>query len=154
MSYTPVELHHVRFRRTLFGYRPSAVERVLEEVADSFEAVWKERAELADRVEALEADVARHREVEDLLRTTLVSAERACQELREQASREAAAIVEEAHRAARGITSDARAERERLLLDAGRIRAILRSALDTVEDASTDLLERSHGDTAGHAEAA
>src|SRR5581483_1165151 len=78
MSYTPVELHHVRFRRTLFGYRPSAVERVL--------------AELADRVEALEADVARHREVEDLLRTTLVSAERACQELREQASREAAAI--------------------------------------------------------------
>jgi cell division initiation protein len=134
MALAPVELPHVQLRRALYGYRASSVDRLLEEVKDSFEEVWRERAELRDTVEQLQADVERHREVETLLRETLVSAERSAQELKSQAERDAERILEDAHREARSITQDALGERERLVADAARVRAILESALAIVDE--------------------
>ena len=134
MRYTPVELRHVRLRRGLFGYSQAKVRELLADVTTSFEEVWSDRAELSDRVEQLEADVARHREVEELLRTTLVSAERAAHEVKDHARREAEQILSEAHLEARSVTRDALSERERLLLEARRIRGLLETALDSVAD--------------------
>jgi len=135
MSYTPVEIRHVKLRRGLLGYRRGPVDRLLEDVTTSFEDVWRERADHADRVELLEGELTRYRELEALLRTTLVSAERSAIELREQAKREAEAIVSEAHAAARTITREARAECERLALESRRIRVLLNAALDALDEA-------------------
>ena len=134
MGLTPVEIRHVAFPRGLLGYRRSSVDDVLAQIVESFEQVWRERADLHDRVEQLEAELTRYRELETLLRTTLVSAERNAAELREQAQREAALVVSEAHAEARSITRAAVAERERLLADARRVRAILTSALTTADE--------------------
>jgi cell division initiation protein len=135
MTITPVELHHIRLRRGLLGYRRGAVDRLIEEIADSFEEVWRQRADFADRIEQLEGELARHRDLETLLRTTLVSAERSAHELKDQARREAGIVVEEAHAEARAVTRAAAAERERLLADARKVRALLEAALDAVESA-------------------
>lgn len=138
MTITPVELHHIDLRRGVFGYRRHAVDRLIEEIAQSFEEVWRQRAEFADRIEQLESELARHRDLETLLRTTLVSAERSAHDLRDQARREASLTVEEAHAEARAVTRAAAAERERLLAEARKIRALLEAALDAVEDAEAD----------------
>ncbi|HSI97143.1 MAG TPA: DivIVA domain-containing protein [Gaiellaceae bacterium] len=133
MSLTPVEIRHVQLRRSwLRGYRRSGVEHLLDEIADSFEEVWRERADLADRVEELEADASKHRELEALLRATLVSAERAAQDMREQARREADLVVQEAHAEGRRITREAAAEKRRLEEDMRTIRVHLRSALEAL----------------------
>jgi cell division initiation protein len=134
MPLAPVELPHIQLRRGLYGYRASAVNRLLTEVKDSFEEVWSERAELRDKVEQLEADLARHREVEALLRETLVSAERTSHELKDQARRDADQIIKAAHSEARSITQEALAERERLAAEAARVRALLESALAIVDE--------------------
>ena len=138
MSYSPVEIRHVRFRRSLLGYRRASVDHALAEIADSYESVWQERMDLTDRVEDLQREVASHREVEELLRTTLLTAERASQNVREDAKREAGTIVDEAHREARTITNDARRERELLLVAARRVRTLLNAALDAVDDTDAD----------------
>jgi cell division initiation protein len=135
MAYSPVELRHVRFKRGLFGYQRTAVERTIEEVVDSFETVWRERADYADKIEQLQADLKRHRDLETLLRSTLTTAEQAARELKDHARREAALVLEEAHAEARKITRDALAERERLGAETHRIKALLGAALDAVEDA-------------------
>jgi cell division initiation protein len=135
MAYTPVELRHVGFKRGLFGYQRSAVDRTIAEVVDSFEVVWRERADYADRIEQLQADLKRHRDLETLLRSTLTTAEQAAHELKDHARREAALVLEEAHAEARKITRDAVAERERLGAETHRIKALLGAALDAVEDA-------------------
>jgi cell division initiation protein len=135
MAYTPVEVRHIRLKRALFGYRRGMVDRTLTDVADSFEDVYRERGELTDKVEALETELVRHRELETLLRTTLMSAEKAAHELKDQARREAQLILEEAHAVARAITREAVAERERLETNARRVRTLLTVALDAVEDA-------------------
>ena len=136
MPLTPVEIRHVQLRRTwLRGYRRSIVEHLLTEIADSFEEVWRERADLADRLEELEAEAMKQRELEALLRTTLVSAERAAQEMKEQARRESDLIVQEAHAESRRVSRTAFAERERLEDQIRKIRAQLRSALEAVVEA-------------------
>lgn len=134
MALTPVEIRHVPIGRGVWGYRRDAVERLLDEVAESYEEVWRERADLADRVESLEEDLQRHRELESLLRRTLVSAEAAAQEQREGARRDAERIVEEAHAEARRITFAATAERERLMGDVRRLRELLQGALAAVDE--------------------
>jgi cell division initiation protein len=138
MAFTPVEIRHVTFKRGLLGYQPGSVERTLTEVADSFEVVWRERADYADRIEQLQADLARHRDLEALLRSTLTTAEQAAHELKNQARREATLVLEEAHAEARRITHGALAERERLRADTTRIKALLGAALDAVEDAEPE----------------
>lgn len=133
MPLTPVEIRHVALRRAwLRGYRRPGVDQLLEEIANSFEEVWRERADLSDRMEELEAEAVKHRELEALLRSTLVSAERASQDMKEQARRESDLIVQEAHAEARRITREAAAEKRRLEEDTVKIRAQLHAALDSV----------------------
>jgi len=140
MALTPVEIRHVRIGRGLLGYKRAAIDDLLDEITISFEDVWRERADLADKVEQLEADLVRYRELEALLRATLVSAERTAAELKDQARREADLIVGEAHSEARAITRQAIADNERLRADSGRVRALLGAALATIEahDAEAD----------------
>ena len=133
MSMTPVEVRHQRLKRGVFGYKRRIVRELLDEIADSFEQVWRDRGELTDRVEQLESDLARHVELEGLLRSTLISAERAAQEQRERARREADTILGEAHAEARAVTREARGEKERLDSEARRIASLLRSALALVD---------------------
>jgi cell division initiation protein len=142
MPITPVEIRHLQLKRGFLGYQRTVVEHALNEIADSFEAVWRQRADLADRIEELEQEVQRHVELETLLRSTLVSAERAAQEVKEQARREAEVVVTEAHAEARAIRRDAIADKERLLRDIRRIQGLLRAALDAVEAGEAEDLEQ------------
>jgi cell division initiation protein len=135
MALTPVEIRHLKPAKSFVGgYRRTAVDDLLNEIAVSFEDVWRERADLADKVESLESDLVRYRELEALLRTTLVSAEKAAVTLKEQARKEADLIVEEARAEARSITRCARADHDRLLGELRRMRSLLRSALALVDE--------------------
>ena len=138
MTITPVELHHIRLKRGLLGYRRGPVDELILEIADSFEEVWRQRADYADRIEQLESELSRHRDLESLLRTTLVSAEKSAHELKDQAKREAELVIGEAHAEARAVTRAAAAERERLVAEARKVRALLEAALDAVDDADAD----------------
>jgi cell division initiation protein len=133
MALTPVEIRHITPGMGFFGYKRAAVDRLLDEIAASFEDVWRERADLADKIEQLETDLVRYRELEALLRTTLVSAERSSAEMKEQARREADLILGEAHAEARAVQREARVENERLHADSRRVRAQLRAALEGIE---------------------
>ncbi len=137
MALAPVEIRHLKPARSLFGgYRRTAIDALLDEIAISFEDVWRERADLADKVEQLESDLVRYKELEALLRTTLVSAEKAAVTLKEQARKEAELIVDEARSEARAITRRARGDHDRLLGEVRRMRSLLRAALAVVEEGS------------------
>ena len=139
MALTPVEIRHVTPPRTNFrGYRIAATDRLLEEIAASFEDVWRERADLADKVEQLEADLVRFRELESLLRTTLVSAEQSSAKTRDQARKEAELILSEAHAQAREVQRRAHAENERLFRESRRLRAQLQEALAALDDPAAE----------------
>lgn len=141
MALTPVEILHMTPGKGLFGYKRVATDRLLAEIVASFEDVWRERADLADKVEQLEADLVRFRELEALLRTTLVSAERASADMKEQARKEAELILTEAHAEARAIQRRSLAENERLATETKTLRQRLRAALDAIDEETLHGLE-------------
>ena len=153
MRYTPVELRHVRLGRSLLGYKRRDVDSLLEDVADSFEEVWRERGELTDRVEDVEKRLGEFKDREQLLATTLVSAEKAAADAKDAARREAELIVAEAHGEARSIMRTAQNERERLFGEARRVEALLRAALGMVEESKAEPLDESDAPGGGAREA-
>lgn len=134
MALTPVEIRHITLTRSLFGYSRTVVDKLLEDIIDAFEQVWRERADLADKIERVEEDLVRYRELETLLRTTLVSAERASQDLKETARRETQVVLDEAHAEARRIRREAAADLEHMRTEAQRIRSLLGAALATLNE--------------------
>jgi cell division initiation protein len=134
MALTPVEIRHLKPSIGFTGYKRGQTDRLFEEIAVAFEDVWRERADLADKVEQLEVDLVRFRELETLLRTTLVSAERAATDVKDQARREADLILTEAQAEVRAVQRNAIAENERLVVETRRLRAQLRAALETIDD--------------------
>jgi cell division initiation protein len=140
MRYTPVELRHVKIGRSTFGgYRKLETEKLIEDIADSFEEVWRDRGELSDKLEDVEKILAEVKQRESLLSSTLVAAEKASAEIREAAKREAELIIAEAHREARSVTRGAQSERERLFTEVRRVETLLRAALGMVEETRSEL---------------
>jgi cell division initiation protein len=139
MPYSPVELRHVRLGRSLFGYKRDATERLLDEVAASFEDVWRERGELTDQVDELTKQLEDIRGREHLLAATLVAAEKSAADSRDAAKRQAELILAEAHQEARSITRSAQGQRERLFAEARRVEVLLRGALGIVEESQKSL---------------
>jgi cell division initiation protein len=139
MALTPVEIRHLAPPKALRGYERDHTDRLFAEIAASFEDVWRERADLADKVEQLEQDMVRYKELESLLRTTLISAERAATDLKEQARREADVILAEAHSEARAVKRRALTENERLVIETRLLKERLRAALSVVEEAEDTL---------------
>ena len=139
MPITPTEIRHIDLGRAwLRGYPRGEVDELLEEIAFSFETVWHERARLSERVQELEAENARSQELETLLRSTLISAERAAMEMKEQARRESDLLVQEAHAESRRLTRELAAEKRNLVEDITAIRAQLRAAFDQLGEWPTE----------------
>jgi cell division initiation protein len=155
MPITPVEIRAIDLPRAwLRGYPRAEVEELLEEIATSFEEVWQERARLADRLRELEIEDGKHRELERLLHSTLVSAERAAEEMKAQAMRESDLIVQDARAESRRTTRELAVEKRRLEDDVARIRAQLQTALETLGEqppsestTSNDLASATEGPT-------
>lgn len=164
MSITPVELRHVKLRRRAFGYERKSVDRLIAEVVASFETTWRERADLGDEVERLEAEVAHFRELDVLLRNSLVAAERTADDLKTQARREADLLLEEARTRARQLVGAAEDERDRVKAEVRRLRTLetevranyrsfLVGALERVEDEADEPVARVAGREAPEAAA-
>jgi cell division initiation protein len=118
----------------LGGYRRDPTNRMFDEIVASFEDVWRERADLADRVEQLQGDLVRFRELETLLRATLVSAEQAAEQLKGQARREAELILSEAQAEAREVQRRALVDNDRLITASRRLRAQLQEAAAVLDE--------------------
>ena len=65
MALTPVEIRHIRLRKAFFGYHAKQTDDLLADVVTSFEDVWRDRADVADKVEQLEGELVRYRELEE-----------------------------------------------------------------------------------------
>jgi cell division initiation protein len=78
------------------GYDREEVDTLLVHVVSSYHEVWRERDDLRARIGELEEELKDFRESDRLLRDTLVTAQRAAENLRSDAERDAERIRSEA----------------------------------------------------------
>jgi len=141
---TTLEIHKQKFPRRWRGLDPVEVESFLALAAEELEDLARAKSELESRVRALEEENAGHRERERMLRDTLVAAQRASEDIREAARREAELIVREAQDSSERLTHNAlqrSAEIEKAIHELKLQRASFRLELQKMLELYAALLE-------------
>jgi cell division initiation protein len=141
MFVTPGQVQHHELKSRLGAYDRDSVDELLGHVASSYQEVWRERDALRSRVEELEAESARYQELERLLRDTLVTGQRAAEEVKSEAQQQAEAILEDARAKADEILTDAQRERERVTAEISRLRSVEHDAQERVRGILVGALE-------------
>jgi len=141
---TPLEIQKQRFSRKWRGLDPVEVESFLAMAAEELEDLARAKSELESRVRALEEENVGHRERERMLRDTLTTAQRASEDIREAAQREAELTVREAQDASERLTHHAlqrSAEIEKAIHDLKLQRASFRLELQKMLELYAAVLE-------------
>jgi cell division initiation protein len=110
MKLTPLDIQQMVFRVKFRGYDREEVNRFLEEVAQTVEALNRDTAALRDRLAMAEQQVAELKRTEATLSNTLVSAQSLAEEVKRSAQRDAELIIKEAELKAGELIRQARAE--------------------------------------------
>lgn len=132
MPITPLEVRKKLFATQLRGYSPREVRSFLELVAKEMEELRRDRGLLAEKVDGLAAKLETHERTEGLLKDTLLTAQRATDDLRSGAEEKAKSIVAEAELKAGEIAREARTKAERLRSDLGRLEMKRANLLDQI----------------------
>ncbi len=104
---TLIEIQNHRFRRKWRGLDAAEVESFLSLVSEEIEDLTRSKSELESRLRALEAENGEHRQRERTLRDTLLSAQRASEDIRGAARKEAELIVQQAEDSSERLTHHA-----------------------------------------------
>ena len=96
MGVMPLDMRQPRFATKMRGFDRDEVTAFLDEAATGYEAALRENERLRQDIVRLEAALNQFRELEGSLKTTLVSAQKVADDMRANATQEAARIVREA----------------------------------------------------------
>lgn len=124
MFLSPPEIQHQKLKSRLGNYDRQNVDELLEHVAASYEQVWHERDAARAQVRELERRIDDYQELERLLRDSLVTGQRAAEEVKAEAARQSEALLEEARSKAEAIVSQAQRERDGIRAEIGRLRSV------------------------------
>jgi cell division initiation protein len=104
---SPLEIQKHRFSRKWKGLDPTEVGAFLDIAAEGMEELAREKAALEAYIRKLEEENIEHRERERILKETLVSAQRASEDIRAAAQAQAELIVKEAEDSSERLTHSA-----------------------------------------------
>jgi len=116
MNVSPLDLRQQRFRKTLRGFDPVEVTAFLAAVADDYEQALRETDRLRQDLMRMEVVLSQHRDNEQNLRATMMTAQKLSDDIKSTADAEAKRIIAGADAEARRIILEA-ASRSELLLD-------------------------------------
>lgn len=96
MKILPMDIQRQNFARRMRGFDPEEVRTYLAIVAEEVAALQRERDTLAMEVQSLTGLVEDHRQRENILKNTLLTAQRMSEEIKDNARRHAENVVKEA----------------------------------------------------------
>ncbi|MBQ7863297.1 MAG: DivIVA domain-containing protein [Lachnospiraceae bacterium] len=111
---TPVEIQNRVFKSGGLGYDKKDVDAFMKEIVDSYELIYREKMELADKVNVLNDALQNYKTIEKTMQKALMLAQKTAEETQETALRNAHAIEKEAMTKSEIIVSDAQRELERI----------------------------------------
>ncbi|WP_027091054.1 DivIVA domain-containing protein [Cohnella thermotolerans] len=154
MPLTPLDIHNKEFARRLRGYDEDEVNEFLDQIIKDYEAMIRENKELQNQVAALQEKLSHFANIEETLSKTIIVAQEAADELKNNAKKEAQLIVKEAEKNADRIINDSLVKSRKVAMEAeelkkqaaiyrARFRALVESQLDLLNQDGWDSLEAS-----------
>jgi cell division initiation protein len=118
MSIRPIDVRRKEFNSGFRGYDATQVDDFLDEIADEFERTYTENARLREEISGLRERLQQFEDLEGSIRSALVHAEQAANDLRRTASREAEDLRKSASREAEDLRKSASREAELTIREA------------------------------------
>jgi cell division initiation protein len=149
---SPMDIQRQSFDRRFRGFDRDEVRTFLATLSDEVAALQREKDDLERQLRQLEQIVNEHREREAILKNTLLTAQKAAEDIRESARREGETVVKQAeiqgdrllelaqgraHEVERGIM-ELRAHRTALRTDVRALITRLTTILDLQEEAELE----------------
>lgn len=141
MRITPLEIRNHPFSKVLRGFDADQVESFLQQVASQVEDLSKENGLLATKVKELSTDLERYKKTEGVLNETLLTAQRATDEAKANAQKEAELIIREAEVRAERLVGESREQAYALQNDLKSLKAQKRAFLARFETVLGDQLK-------------
>jgi cell division initiation protein len=152
MPLTPLDIHNKEFSRRLRGYDEDEVNEFLDQIIKDYEALIRDNKELQSQVQQLQEKLNHFLNIEETLSKTIIVAQEAADELKNNAKKEAQLIVKEAEKNADRIINEALAKSRKISLEIeemkkqaaiyrARFRALVESQLDLLEKENWDVLD-------------
>ncbi len=114
MNISPLDIRKHEFKKTLRGYDPDEVAAFLDLVSIELEELVRNNSQLKDRISTIEVQLKKYLEIENTLRETLLSAQRAREETINTAKKHADVIIREAEVKSASIIDEGRRDLVRL----------------------------------------
>ena len=106
----PIEIENKEFKKGLRGYKEDEVDEFLDLVKEDYEQLYRENAELKEKVRLYQDQINKYKNIEETLKATLVRAEASAEDTTNAANKKAKIIVEEADLKAKQIIDQANNE--------------------------------------------
>jgi cell division initiation protein len=164
LTVTPLDLRQARFNGAMRGFDRAEVSAFLLEAADGYEQAMRENDRLRQEVARLESSLSQYRDLEGSIKSTLMTAQRTADavrdsaqqtadDLRNQATQEAARIVREAEGRAELLMQKTQARAEDVQRDIDTLRmkrreaeSQLESIIAVIQSTVTFVREQEHRD--------
>ncbi|MCC3380004.1 DivIVA domain-containing protein [Paenibacillus farraposensis] len=145
MPLSPLDIHNKEFARRLRGYDEDQVNEFLDQVIKDYEAVIRENKELSTELLNVQEKLDHFATIEDTLSKTIIVAQEAADEVRNNAKKESQLIVKEAEKNADRIVNEALAKSRKIALEVEELKkqaSIYRARFRTLVEAQLDLLSQ------------
>lgn len=106
-KWSPMEIQQMSFPLVKKGYGPEEVKAFLLSLSEQLEYLLKEREELKSQIQNLSSQVSEFMKREQILKETLLTAQKMSKDIKEQAEREAELTIKEAELSAEKISQQA-----------------------------------------------
>jgi cell division initiation protein len=133
MRIAPLDLRQPRFRTAVRGFDKTEVVAFLTEAADDYEHALREIDRLRQDLQRMEGLLAEHRDRENNLRNTLLTAQRLADEVKTSAQNEGKMIVREAQGRADLLLQKAQGRLEEIERDINELRLRRRDVEGSLE---------------------
>lgn len=133
LKVTPLDLRQSRFKTAMRGFDKAEVTTLLEAAAGDYENALRENDKLRQELMRFEAALNQHRELEGSLKSTLMSAQKVADDMRDNAQQEAARIIREAEGRAELLLQKAQSRLEDIQREIDGLKLKRREAETSVE---------------------
>ncbi|MBB3109073.1 cell division initiation protein [Paenibacillus phyllosphaerae] len=150
MPLTPLDIHNKEFGRRLRGYDEDEVNEFLDQVIKDYEALIRENKELQNQALSLQEKLNHFSNIEETLSKTIIVAQEAADEVKNNAKKEAQLIVKEAEKNADRIINESLSKSRKVSLEVEELKkqaSIYRARFRTLVEAQLDLLSQEGWDT-------
>ncbi|GMK43000.1 MULTISPECIES: DivIVA domain-containing protein [Paenibacillus] len=150
MPLTPLDIHNKEFGRRLRGYDEDEVNEFLDQVIKDYESIIRENKELQNQILGLQERLNHFSNIEETLSKTIIVAQEAADEVRNNAKKEAQLIIKESEKNADRIINESLAKSRKVSLEVEELKkqaSIYRARFRTLVEAQLELLSQDGWDS-------